>query len=371
MSVVKSVTSGQPITAAWANSLVHEVNTRQGLLLLGKTVHPNYVTPSKANNDPAFQIRYCTGRYSLNAGQIYINGHLVTNGHKESTTTTGEGSSATTSYVNSYNMYSSCKNWHEVCNYTPSSGTDLPIWFITISSPKAIITKDNISEVVAELVVTTDETKIPQQREEDAETKKFTVIQLNKKDGTNLVQLVSGTLYLTDTIPSLVAGDGIKIEEEDNNVLVISANPSVIAQVDVDVREGENVTVVKSVENNTRVFTVHANVEIPPTPPQKTISIVAGDGIQVDAKEDGDQTTYTISCSSPIQYDFDEEWFIVTDGVVTFNTQKLVQLAEEIAANTTVDVNVTGIVDEVKTGRVQVNTTGINNGEATTNVRIV
>lgn len=362
MSVIQTVTVGQPIRASWANSIVNEVNNKVGLSCKGKYTYSHYNTPSKAMNDAAWQISYSCGTYSLNAGQIYINGHLVTNGHTESTVTTGEGEEAQTHYVNSYNMYSSCTNWYENCNYTPTDATDLPIWFITITSPKATITKDNISEVVAKLVVTNDEQQVPQPEGVD-DNKEFTVIQVNTIDGFNLIQLVSGTIYLNEAMPSLVAGDGIKIVEVDE-ALIISSNPEVIANVDVDVRAGDNVKVVKSVDNTTRVFTVHANVP--------TVSLLAGDGIQVDASQHGNVTAYTISNTySTIPYDFDEEWFIVTNGVVTFNTEKLVQLAEEIAANTTVNVNVTGIVDEVKTGSVQVNTTGINNGTATTNVRIV
>ena len=363
--IVKTVSSGQPITAAWANSLVGVVNTPTITCL---TSHPNFRKGNRGirnmQNDAAFHVRLSYGVYTLNTGQIYMNGLLVQPQKKE-------GEEQVTS-ENSYNMYSSISGWTENYFHVSSGGSDCPVWYITIEAPKHV-TKDNISEVKATLIKKTTE-EAPDVPENLEEGKTWLCIQLNtfeevgEEDNKTkyLKQLVSGTIYLNEAMPSLVAGDGIKIEEVED-VLVISSNPSVIAQVDVDVREGENIKVVKSVDNTTRVFTVHA--EIPDIP---TVSIVAGDGIQVDAKQDGDQTTYTISNTySPILYDFDEEWFIVQDGTVTFNTQKLMTLAEEIAANTTVNVNVTGIVDEVKSGSVQVNTTGINNGTAETNVSIV
>lgn len=363
MSVIQTVTKGQPIRASWANSIVHEMNNTRGLYLGGKYCYSHYNTPSKADNTAAWQITYTNGKYSLNAGQIYINGNLVTNGHTESTVTVGEGEEAQTMYVNSYNMYSSCRNWYDKCNYTPMDATDLPIWFITLIVPKATITKDNISQVIANLVVTNDEKQVPTAEGID-DNQEFIVIQLNKVDGTNIIQLISGTIHLYEPIPSLVAGDGIKITEIEDNVLEISSNPEVIANVDVDVRAGNNVKVVKSTDNTTRVFTVHS----------ETVSIIEGDGISIESSyyPSTNTTTYKINCTySPIQYDFDTDWFIIENGVITFNTDKLIELAEEIAANTTVDVQVTGIVDEVKSGRVQVNTTGITNGSAETNVSVV
>lgn len=365
--IVKTVSSGQPITAAWANSLVGVVNTPT---INNLSSHPNFKKSNRGirdiQSDAAFHVRFTYGVYTLNTGQIYMNGLLVQPQKKE-----GEEQEQGTS-ENSYNMYSSISGWTENYYHVSSGGSDCPVWYITIEAPTHV-TSDNISEVKATLIKKTTE-EAPTAPENIEEGKTWLCIQLNTfeevGEGDNktkyLKQLVSGTIYLNEAMPSLVAGDGIKIEEVEE-ALVISSNPSVIANVDVDVRAGENVQVVKSVDNTTRVFTVHA--DLPSIP---TVSLVAGDGIQVDAKQDGDQTTYTISNTySPILHDFDEAWFIVSDGVVTFNTEKLVQLAEEIAANTTVNVNVTGIVDEVKAGSVQVNTTGINNGTATTNVRIV
>ena len=353
MSVIQPVTKGQPIRATWANSLVHEVNTKQGLLLGGRYTYSHYNMPSSLNNDSAWQIRYNCGKYSLNAGQIYINGHLVTNGHKENTVNVGEGDAAQTMYVNSYNMYSSCKNWYEKCNYTPTDSTDVPVWFITLIVPKETITKDNITQVVANLVVTNDEKQVPQAEGID-DNQEFIVIQLNKVEDNHVIQLISGTIHLYEPIPSLVAGDGIKIIEVEDNILEISCSPSVIADVDIDIIGGQNVNVQQTINGTTREFTISA------TDNNTIISIVAGDGITVAEKDN----TYTISCiDSVIHYDFDQQWFIVTDGVVTLNEQKINQVAQEIANNAMVNVNVTGIVDQVVSGRVQVNTTGLSDGE--------
>lgn len=348
MAVIKTVTKGQPIKAAWANSLVHEVNTKEGLRLKGTRTYSNFNFPSHAVNDTAWQIRRSVGCISLNAGQIYINGILIDSG------------------IRSFNQVSSANNWVDVCNFYPADETEFPVWYLTIKYPDKITT-ENLNSVECNLILNkySEALEAPTRPEALEEGYKWQCIQLNTVDQANVVQLVSGTIYLNDTMPSIVAGDGIKIDEPQEDVLVISCNPSVIANVDV--RAGDNVWVDKSTDNTTRVFTVHA--VLPNIP---TVSIVAGDGIQVDSTQNGDQTIYTISNTySPIIYDFDEQWFIVENGTVTFNTDKLVALAQEIADNTTVNVNVTGIVDEVKSGKVQVNTTGINDGAATTNVTIV
>lgn len=602
MAVVKTVTSGQPITAGWANSLVHEVNTQQGLRLSGKPSNSTSLRPVKAENTPAWQVSYGNGSYTINGGQLYLNGLLV-GGHYET-------------LASSYNMVCSASNYEEAKTYTPSSNEDLPRFWLQVAYTTPI-TPDNINNATCKLIVTKNDEapSIPEDSTNPDNTtqKVYKNIQLTTVKGTDVLQMVSGSIYYNTTV-SLVSGDGILIEEEattnsykvnlyisfiaddgiqitegyepkeeegdstnvdpnkpkphpmkvvrikatnadmsfigidgitvhdemikeddgsekrlitvehdiksfigKDNIKVkeeyitsevkdpntgettsttkkciviqqdkptklsfigedgitvtqsdeevattddqgnattekvtvvtikgeevgkfsfigidgitvaqseedvtktddqgntttekmqvvtignsnsneyefvgkdgvevtteettttengkevkktkVTIGASVIADVDVDVRGGTNVTVDKSTEGTTQVFTVNTTI-----PEIEQVSIVAGDGIQVDAKQDGDVTTYTISCTSPIQYDFDEEWFTVTEGVVTFNTQKLVQLAEEIAANTTVNVNVTGIVDEVATGSVQVNTTGINNGTATTNVGIV
>ena len=78
MPIVKAVTSGEPITAAWANSVVSEVNKTQAIdLSSGMSFRNGSRGIKQTLSDPAFQIRYSYGTYTLNAGQIYINGQLV------------------------------------------------------------------------------------------------------------------------------------------------------------------------------------------------------------------------------------------------------------------------------------------------------
>lgn len=66
--------------------------------------------------------------------------------------------------------------------------------------------------------------------------------------------------------------------------------------------------------------------------------------------------------SSTPSYCFDPNWFSICNGVITLNTTKLTGIAQEIAENTTVNVNVTGVLDSVATGEVVINTNGITCG---------
>ena len=350
MSILKTVTKGEPITATWANSIIHEVNNKSGNYAKGRYTYTHYNTPSKAQSSEAWKITYNNGTYSLNAGQVYINGLLVTNTHTQPTIITGDK----TVWVNSFNQYSSCSNWYEKCNYQATDATDLPIFWLLIVTPTERITQDNIQQVVASIEVTKDEKQVPKLDIDNG--KELTVIQLNKVEENNLIQLVSGSIYLNEAVPSLVAGDGITINPLPHNVLEIASTGG---SSDIVVEAGESVDVTAN-SGPPKTYTVHA----------QSVSIIAGDGINVTSSQHGRVTAYTIG-ASVILPDFDSNWFIVQNNVVTFNEEKLLQLVEEIANNATVEINVTGIVDEVKTGRVQVNTTGINNGEATTNVSIV
>lgn len=354
MSVVQQVTKGQPIKATWANSIVHEVNNFTSLVANGRAIKANSSTWVGAVSDGAFHIRYSNGIYSLNAGQVYINGHLVTNSHTKPTVTDGD----TTKYVNSYNMYSSLENWYELGNYTPTSNTDFPYFFITITRPHDKITAENVNQVTASLVVTNDEKNKPTRPNDLEEYIDFIVIQVNTVEDGCIKQLISGSIYLCDTIPSIIEGDGISIKQIEPDVLEISSNGG---GANVVLKEGEYIDIQKIPNGNSIDYTIHSYF----------VSIIGGDGINVTSSQHGRTTAYTISAQSVIIPDFDPEWFIVKNGKITFNEEKLIQLAQDIAATTTVNVNVTGIVDEVKTGSVQVDTTGIQNGTVTTNVSIV
>jgi hypothetical protein len=77
MSVIKTVSAGQPIKASWANSLVNEVNTKSGLKMKSRPVNTSINPPILPENMPAWHISSDDGIYSLNAGQVYINNILV------------------------------------------------------------------------------------------------------------------------------------------------------------------------------------------------------------------------------------------------------------------------------------------------------
>lgn len=149
---------------------------------------------------------------------------------------------------------------------------------------------------------------------------------------------------------SFIGEDGITVTESTtgNVTSVTISGGSKISIVGED-----PITVTQASTGDVTTYTISANIQ----PSEgETVSIVAGDGITVEYAD----KTYTISTTnSIISYDFDPEWFSVTDGYVTFNTAKLTQVANDIAANTNVNISVTGVVDEVATGQVVINTTGI------------
>lgn len=173
--IVKNVVSGQPITAAWANSLVNNVNQKVGVSIPQRAIHS---TVGKAGaicaNDAAFQISIVEGKVVLNAGQIYINGHLVK--PKDA--------------VSSYNQFCSIDNWKE--KYMQDISAELPIYKIKLTLPKGeTITESNIAQVKAELEVSTsatgnnDNNSSTGTDSEETKTDKIE-IQLNEvaKDGT-------------------------------------------------------------------------------------------------------------------------------------------------------------------------------------------
>ena len=164
-----------------------------------------------------------------------------------------------------------------------------------------------------------------------------------------------------------VGKDGVEVTTEETTTTEngkqvkktkVTIGASVIADVDVDVRGGTNVTVDKTTEGTTQVFTVNTT-----TPQIEQISIVAGDGITVTHSSN----TYTISATlSGITYDFDPSWFIVTDKTVTINEAKFEEVAASLAPTVSSQITTvaTSTIDEVTDcGRegdimLEINTTG-------------
>lgn len=236
--VIKNVSRGEPITALWANSLVNEVNLNQGIRLRGRNVNESSGSRIQMASEPAFQIRFTKNGYvTLNAGQIYVNGYLVTQ-------TVEEGQNA----KHSYNQFSSIKNWDKYAIHQMTNGAeDLPEWYILITSPKNV-TESNINEVEAELVKKTKGQAKPTKPENIGDDKLWACVQISKVVDNQLLQLVSGSIYISsqnggsiDINPiSLVAGDGIKLTfttdpdacKIEQNLSVISSDNSILIAQD-------------------------------------------------------------------------------------------------------------------------------------------
>ena len=254
--VVKSVGKGEAITAFWANSLVNAVNMTGGTHLSGRSIPRPSMRNVQLASEPAFQIRYTkSGQITLNAGQIYINGLLVGSGSSESEPQAqGEEVSK-----HSYNQFSSIKNWNELSIHDITKPDDLPEWYVVITGPK-IVTKANIGEVEATLVKQTKGQSAPEapktnsggntggtstnpggsteNQPNEEEEKLWICIQISKVEGTDLLQLVSGSIYLSTTTVSLVGGDGIMVEpNEDGSVQTVSLYVSFIGDDHIEVIE--------------------------------------------------------------------------------------------------------------------------------------
>lgn len=303
MAVVKTVSSGDPITAGWANSLVHEINTHEGLRLRGKAANSISLRSVKTDNDPAWQIKYRSGVASINAGQVYINGLLIGGN------------------VASYNQASSASNWEDTHTYIPKDMNDLPIWYLVITCPQ-VVTASNVSECTCSLFLSTktEEEYTQPTPPDDLGDKSFITIQLNSINGYNLVQLRSGTIYIEQGSGiSLIAGDGIRIDTNtDNTEYTIALNLSFIAEDGITITETTDtdgqrtvtigaeeqnkisivgtdpITVTETTTNNVTTYIIGANITIPEQEEFK-ISFIGEDGITVtETTETDGQKTVTI-----------------------------------------------------------------------------
>lgn len=252
MGVVKTVTSGQPIKAGWANSLVNEINTKQGLKLGGKSASSTSLRPIRIDNDPAFQISKRNGVYSINAGQIYINGILI-----ETETT-------------SFNQLSSMIDWNENSSHTPNDENDLPIWWLKVVYPNPL-TEENKGEVVCNLIKTKHGEGNEPEQPEVSDNQKAKLIKLNTVVDNQIKQLVSGSIYINDNLSNVdINGDnGIEVTKT-NDTYDVKLYISIITKDGIEIsdelwKENEE----DEEEKPIRVFTVF------PTP----VSIIDTDRI--------------------------------------------------------------------------------------------
>ena len=343
MAIIKSVQSGQPITAAWANSVVAKCNVTEAANL-GSSPQPTRCSRGikQTLSDPAFHIRTSYGVHTINAGQVYINNILVNPTVKtDEPSTVNEGESGYTSLAssNSYNMYSSLQNWKENYQYISSSPSDLPIWYITLSTPK-VVTTDNVKEVEAKLEVTKKGGEAPKQPEQKdgEESKRWYCIQLNDVEGQRIIQKVSGSIYLNTGNISLVSGDGILIESDTSGeVFTVNTHLSFIGEDGIIVTESytEKEETTTDDQGNTVTTKKHPKKVITIKGDAMPMSFIGIDGITVTEdihnveKTNADGST-TWSSTKVVTIEHDIKSFIGKDNI---------KVTEEVITETTTDPN--------------------------------
>lgn len=347
MPIVKAVTSGEPITAAWANSVVSEVNKTQAIdLSSGMSFRNGSRGIKQTLSDPAFQIRYSYGTYTLNAGQIYINGQLVKPTTKQQKA--GEETGEATTSSNSYNQYSSLKDWDKNYKYKASSAEDFPIWYIVITSP-SVVTSANIGEVEAKLICQSHNAEAPKQPtsengEEQDTSKTWYCIKINDVINKQVVQLVSGSIYLNNTI-SLVSGDGILIEAEaTTNTYKVNLYVSFIADDGIEITEGyepqEEDTTTDSGNNSTT-----EGEEKPKPHPMKVIRIKATNtdmsfiGIDGITIHDEVQNVDVSNENDPVNKWVQKRVITVEHDIKSFIGRDNIKVTEEIITDEVTDPN--------------------------------
>jgi hypothetical protein len=134
------------------------------------------------------------------------------------------------------------------------------------------------------------------------------------------------------------AGDGIKVDCIQGGYKISACSSQAIC-----ITNGAGISVTKN--NNT--FTI-TNTAI-----HEAIEVVEGDGIKVT--QTGNK--YKVSLAAPCCgtggykcYIFDPAWFTVTDNNVTINEAKVQAVGDGIAVNTSVNANITRVMERTTTG---------------------
>ena len=121
--MIKTVSKGEAIKATWANSIVNTLNSMGGINYTNRSIENHLGKGFQFASNAAFQIRYTkNGQFTINSGQIYVDGELICLIEDKERSLT----------ESSYNMFGSLENWNKVSLYSPTSPYDLPIWSITI-----------------------------------------------------------------------------------------------------------------------------------------------------------------------------------------------------------------------------------------------
>lgn len=317
MAVVKSVNVGESITASWANALVTEANNhpvQSGSFYdaSGKTGKGYLLTSSGAWHIATSN----HGTVTLNAGQIYVNNMLV----------------KPENWSGSYNQRCSCGNFKDFA-VTKCLKDTLPTFYIIVKGPK-IVTEKNINKVTATLYKSSGDTPEPPEAPTVSEEERYVIIQLNEIKDKQIKQLISGTIYLnfdSTGAPSIIAGDGIHIDYQ-QDATIISSKISVVST--------DEIIIPNQYTDMNGMIMVELSANLPAPP--KQVSLIAGDGIIIEPEEEEEENriVYKISISN-INIDFDPEWFTVTDGTVTLNEEKLESEANELAKTISSEIQTT------------------------------
>lgn len=358
---LSNVSTGDKITARWANSLINEVNKLQPLEI--KTTRMDYTGVDftcMADYSEAFHMEWSNGNITLNAGQIYLNGQLI---RPEKAN-------------NSYNQFSSVENYseYEVIDIQDT----IPELAIEIKVPKNY-SDEKIKEVKARIVEIKKDSTGEQGEagneepsEEEAKFDKIT-IQINEltADKKDFVQLVSGSVYLYTNANLPKDKEGIIICDEENEVenketgektkvttKVIKLNVSIIGEDGIEVldslynssytkpEEEENPDGEEEdeEENPVRKFFIRG----------KKFSFIGDDGIIVEEKKEmisedeggtletpKEQSTITIK-NKPLEIttDFPQETKIIDDNQTEKRTIKVNPKIYNVSSSSGSAVNV-------------------------------
>lgn len=273
--IVKNVSPGQPITAAWANSLVNTVNQKNGILVPHSRIDNTKAKGGALFSDSeAWKVNVANdGKIILNAGQVFINGLLVKPENAQT----------------SHNNLCSASNWKDV--FLQEWTEDKPIFVLNIEMP-FVCNESNISDVKCEIKIESAGAQNDNDQEgetdEENQTRKVK-IQLNdivtEGEKKKIVQLVSGTIFLNYNTVSFIAGDNIhliqKVDEETKQETLLIHNK-------LSFVEGDGI----SIEETEEVETTEEE-----SYPKKIIEIcnkhsfVAGDGISIEETEEEKEVT--------------------------------------------------------------------------------
>lgn len=126
----------------------------------------------------------------------------------------------------------------------------------------------------------------------------------------------------------------------------------------ITISGGEGITVGGNATNG---FTISRNLYLAAMESTDPNNPNADNAISITCEKDGDKVTYKLYASkaASTSYEFDPDYFTVTDNSVTLKVAAIEEIAAEVASEIGVEVSVEGIVDTVKSGKIKTTTTGL------------